>query len=50
VTIVYKNRYRLPKPRCGENKIGDLIAVHIAGSNLQAASRRDEQNRFSVRP
>ena len=46
MTIVYKNRYGLAQPYCGEDQIRELIAVHIAGSDLQAASRCDEQNRL----
>jgi hypothetical protein len=46
VTIVNKNSHGLAQPRCGEDQVRNLIAVHIAGSNLQAASGRDEQNRL----
>lgn len=49
MAVIDKNRHGLAEPGCGENQVRDLVAIHVASGDLQAADRRDDRNRLPPR-
>jgi hypothetical protein len=48
MAVVQENRYRLLKPRSGQNQIRGVVAIDVSRHDFQAASGCDDQNRLAL--